>query len=156
MISHMMHDRAWQNSSVFNLWFGISSCFTLRNSETFSPLALIQTLFTTHVISQIPHPCHWTPPLSSGLSTGGVQNGTNLRGYRLLFGPAWQPLLMPRRCSLSRTFNSFVWRSAKIHSTVESRCHSFSSWGLYAFAFRWVFSIFQGKLRSIIEKSLFL
>lgn len=38
MISHMMHDRAWQNSSVFNLWFGVSFCFTLRNSVTFFPI----------------------------------------------------------------------------------------------------------------------
>lgn len=56
---------------------------------------------------------------------GGVQNGTDLRGHRLHSGPARQSLLMPWRCSLLRTFNSFVWRSAKIHSTVESRCRGF-------------------------------
>lgn len=70
--------------------------------------------------------CHRASlPISALLFPGGVQNGTDPRGHRLLFGSARRPLLMPRRCSLSHTFNSFVWRSAKIHSTVKSRCRRF-------------------------------
>lgn len=57
---------------------------------------------------------------------------------------------------LSRTFNSFVWRSAKIHSTAESRCRPFSSWGFYAFAFKlFLLFFFQGEHGSTIEKNYF-
>ncbi|XP_047193029.1 PTB domain-containing engulfment adapter protein 1 isoform X6 [Scophthalmus maximus] len=44
---------------------------------------------------------------------GGVQNGTNLGGHRLLPGPARQPLLMPRGRSPPRTFISFVMKKCQ-------------------------------------------
>lgn len=132
-------------------------------SFTFIPPPLgkhsADTLFVQHCVIQQT----WWPRLNVTTRlcfAGGVQNGTNLRRHRLLPGPAGQPLLMPRRCSLSRTFNSFVWRSAKIHSAAESRCHGFHlevfmHLHFNCFLFCFFFGVFQGEHRSTIEKSYF-
>lgn len=143
-----------------------SLCFILTSPlHRLSPCAPVRTSLrsrsaATSVFRRACRACAFSPSVTTVVwlvFQEGFKMGLTLEGTVFSLDP------LDSRCwcqedALCRILLTRLYEEVP-KSTPQLRCHKmshFSSWGLYAFAFRLVFSIFQGETQIHYRKELFL